>query len=242
MSQTVTALLQLREFILSGELSPGERLSELSLVDRLGVSRTPVRAALARLEEEGLIEAIPSGGYAVKAFSEIEIHDAIELRGTLEGLAARLAAERGVPASLLAELRRVLTRIDAVLAGDSIGEATFPDYVTLNEALHQLLIEASGSAVLARQLGRVAALPFASPSGFLMAQAALPEARTILTLAQEQHRAVIEAIEQREGTRAEAVMREHGRLARRNLDLALKSHDGLHLIRGGALIQRRRRA
>jgi GntR family transcriptional regulator of vanillate catabolism len=79
-SQTVSALLQLRDLILSGELAPGQRLQELAIVDRLGVSRTPVRAALVRLEEEGLVEAIPSGGYAVRAFSEQEVDEAIEKR------------------------------------------------------------------------------------------------------------------------------------------------------------------
>ena len=105
MSQTVTALLELRELILGGELSPGQRLSELAVVERLGVSRTPVRAALARLQEEGLVEAIPSGGYAVRAFSEQEVNEAIELRGVLEGLAARLAAEKGADVQALAALK-----------------------------------------------------------------------------------------------------------------------------------------
>ena len=95
-SQTVNALLKLREFILGGEIKAGERMSELLLVERLGVSRTPIRAALVRLEQEGLLRALPSGGFVVDAFNERDIHAAIEIRGTLEGLAARLAAERGV--------------------------------------------------------------------------------------------------------------------------------------------------
>ncbi len=81
--QTVKALLALRERILAGALRPGERISELSAVEQLGVSRTPVRAALARLEEEGLLETIPSGGYSVRSFSEADIFDAIEVRGVL---------------------------------------------------------------------------------------------------------------------------------------------------------------
>ena len=95
-SQTVRVQLRLRELILGGELKPGARIAELTLVERLNASRTPIRMALVRLQEEGLLEALPHGGYAVKDFSEADIHDAIELRGTLEGLCARLAAERGV--------------------------------------------------------------------------------------------------------------------------------------------------
>ena len=97
-SQTVRAQLALRDLILSGRLRPSERISELQAVETTGVSRTPVRMALVRLEEEGLLEAIPSGGFMVKAFTERDILDSIELRGALEGLAARFAAERGVSA------------------------------------------------------------------------------------------------------------------------------------------------
>ena len=112
-SQTVKAQLALRELILGGELRPGARIAELWLVERLSVSRTPVRLALVRLAEEGLLDALPSGGYGVKDFSESDIHDAIEVRGTIEGLAARFAAERGVSPVLITEARECLDRIDA---------------------------------------------------------------------------------------------------------------------------------
>ena len=92
------AQLALRDQILTGGLRPGERISELQAVETTGASRTPVRMALVRLEEEGLLEAIPSGGFMVKAFSERDILNSIEVRGTLEGLAARFAAERGTSA------------------------------------------------------------------------------------------------------------------------------------------------
>ncbi|HEV7456975.1 MAG TPA: GntR family transcriptional regulator [Roseococcus sp.] len=238
MSQTLSAQLRLRDLILSGELQPGERLSEPSVAERLGASRTPVRAALVRLAEEGLVKPIPSGGFAVNSFAEEEIHDAIELRGTLEGHAARLAAERGAPGGTLAEMRRLLVRMDEATT-PPISEDGFTDYVALNAHFHELLVEAAGSAVVARQIGRVVALPFASPSGFVLAQAALPASQRVLVVAQEHHRAVVEAIEHREAARAEALMREHARLARRNLELVLHDQDSLRLVRGGVLIRRR---
>ena len=92
-SVQLKAQLRLREMILAGDLPGGARIAELSIVEKLGFSRTPIRAALMRLEQEGLLDALPNGGYAVKTFSEREVSDAIELRGTLEGLSARLAAE-----------------------------------------------------------------------------------------------------------------------------------------------------
>src|ERR1700746_3004621 len=112
-SQTVKAQLALRDQILSGALRPGERISELQAVETTGASRTPVRMALVRLEEEGLLEAIPSGGFMVKAFSERDILDSIELRGTLEGLAARFAAERGASVRDLEPLRERLPQLHA---------------------------------------------------------------------------------------------------------------------------------
>src|SRR6478609_4383411 len=114
-SQAVKAQLRLRELILAGELPAGARIAELTLVEKLGVSRTPIRAALMRLEQEGLLETLPGGGYAMRTFSERDVSDAIELRGTLEGLAARIAAERGVATVVLAEARACLDEIDALL-------------------------------------------------------------------------------------------------------------------------------
>ena len=236
-SQTVRAQLALRNLILSGGLRSGERISELQAVETTGVSRTPVRMALVRLEEEGLLEAIPSGGFMVKAFSERDILDSIELRGTLEGLAARFAAERGVSARSLAPLKETLAELDELMRQDPIAVESFSIYVTLNARFHALLAELSGSAPVIRQIDRASALPFASPSGFVMAQSALPEAQQILIIGQEHHRVVIDAIENREGARAEAIMREHARLAVRNLRLALRNRTHLDLLPALALIK-----
>ena len=235
-SQTTRALLKLRELILSGELKAGDRLSELALVDRLGVSRTPVRAALMRLAEEGLVDSIPSGGFAVRAFTEADVFDAIEVRGTLEGLAARFAAERGVSASRLAALRAILKEIDELVGRPKLTSEAFGTYISLNGRFHALLTELADSPALARHIERAVAAPFASPNAFVMAQSLTPAARTVLIVAQEQHRAVVEAIEQREGARAEALMREHSKVAARNLR-GVGSLEAQRLVPGGSLIR-----
>jgi GntR family transcriptional regulator of vanillate catabolism len=227
-SQGVKAQLRLREMILAGELPGGARIAELTLVERLGVSRTPIRAALMRLEQEGLLEALPNGGYAVRTFSERDVADAIELRGTVEGLAARLAAERGVAPEVLDEARACLLAIDQLLERPALDDEAFTRYVDLNQRFHNLLSDMCGSPVLAREIERVVNLPFASPSGFVVVQANSPQARDMLVVAQDQHRQVLDAIEQREGARAEAIMREHSRLAQRNLREAVH---GPHLPR-----------
>ncbi len=227
-SAQVRALLQLRELILSGELAGGSRIAELAIVERLGVSRTPIRAALMRLEQEGLLQALPNGGYVVQTFSERDIADAIELRGTLEGLLARLAAERGAPGVVLAEARDCLDRIDAVLAAPALDDEGFSAYVALNSRFHSLVWEMADSPTITRQLEKVLSLPFASPSGFVVVQAHSSRARDMLVVAQDQHRQVLEAIERREGARAEAIMREHSRLAQRNLQDVLNGPARVH--------------
>jgi GntR family transcriptional regulator, vanillate catabolism transcriptional regulator len=231
----VRAQLQLREMILSGELQAGARIAELSLVERLGVSRTPIRSALMRLEQEGLMQALPHGGFAVRTFSEREVSEAIELRGMVEGLSARLAAERGAAPVVMSEARLVLQAIDGLLSAQALSEEDFSSYVHLNQKFHNLLGELSGSELLTREMERAASLPFASPSAFVVMQATSPKARDMLIVAQDQHWQVLEAIEQREGARAENLMREHSRLAQRNLRDAVRSPGaampGVQLIR-----------
>lgn len=225
-SQSVKAQLRLREMILAGDLAGGARIAELPLVEMLGVSRTPIRAALMRLEQEGLLHRLPGGGYAVRTFSETDVADAIELRGTMEGLAARLAAERGVEAGVMAETARCLDEIDAVLAPRSLDDEGFSAYVALNARFHHLLSRMVGSDVIVRELDRVKGLPFASPSAFVVVQTHSPAARDMLVVAQDQHRQVLDAITRREGARAEAIMREHSRITRRNLLAALQASQG----------------
>lgn len=237
-SQTAKAQLRLRELIVGGELAPGERVAELPLVERLGVSRTPVRSALVKLADEGLLEALPGGGFVVRAFTEAEVRDAIDIRGTMEGLAARLAAERGVSPALLAELREAMDAIDAVLAAPELSDDSFGGYVAHNARWHTLLAEAAGSEVVRRQVERAAALPFASPNGFVLARSTGARARDGLVVAQAQHRAVVQAIELREGARAEALMREHARVAHDNLREALASRPAMARVPGAALIRR----
>ena len=237
-SQSVKAQLRLREMILAGELPGGARIAELALVERLGVSRTPIRAALMRLEQEGLLAALPNGGYAVRTFSERDVSDAIELRGTVEGLLARVAGERGAAPVVLGEASEGLRQIDELLRAAALDDQAFSSYVVLNERFHALLGELSGSAVLTREMERLASLPFASPSAFVVVQANSPQARDMLVVAQDQHWQVLDAIERREGARAEAIMREHSRMAQRNLREAVRM-PGLDAMPGVRLIRRR---
>src|SRR5215831_7980147 len=114
-SQTTKATLGLRELVFSGEIAPGDRLPEVELAERLGVSRTPLRMALQTLAHEGLLEALSGGGFVVRAFSRSDVSDAIELRGVLEGTAARFAAERLADPGVVAPLVDAATALDEVV-------------------------------------------------------------------------------------------------------------------------------
>lgn len=237
-NQTVRALLALRELVLSGELAPGERVSELAMVERIGVSRTPLRTALVRLEGEGFVEALPSGGYAARQFSVEDVFAAIEIRGAMEGLAARFAAERRPSGEELAAIRDTQAQIDALLDNGQPDSSAFAEYAPLNERFHGQLAELSSSSVIKEQIEKANAHPFASAGGFIRIQTEMPEARRILILAQDHHHCVLDAISAGEAGRAETLMREHARLAHRYLLKALEDQRTLEQVPGVSMLRR----
>jgi len=233
-TQINRALLRLRELILSGEFSPGERVSELPLVDRLGVSRTPLRLALAALEHEGLLRGIAGGGYAVREFTLADIHDAIELRGALEGTAARFAAERGCRRRDVKALRTISGAIAALVP--LADYKSFELFIELNERFHARLLAAASSPMLERAIGSITSLPFASASAFVLTEAVLPESLQILQIAHYQHESLLDAVERREGARSEAIAREHAMLAMRNLEIVRRHSDVMERVPGASLV------
>jgi len=233
-SQMMRALLRLRELILSGEFEPGERMSELPLVERLGVSRTPLRLALATLEHEGLLRSLSGGGYAVRAFTQADMRDAVELRGVLEGTAARFAAERGATRREIRSLRTINAQIEPLLA--LADYESFEAYMDLNERFHARMLQIARSPLLDRALDGILSLPFGGVNAMVLTEAELPESRQILVIAHRHHQGLIEAIEARQGARAEALAREHARIALTNLEIVLRHREMLELVPGSSLI------
>ncbi|MGA9860132.1 MAG: GntR family transcriptional regulator [Solirubrobacteraceae bacterium] len=233
-TQITKAVLRLRELVFNGEFSPGERMSELPLVELLGVSRTPLRLALSQLEHEGLLRELPGGGYVVREFTQADVRDAIELRGVLEGTAARFAAERGASARDLAALRATNETIKKLVR--RADYESFERYLHLNEAFHARLLKMARSPLLIRAVEGVVSLPFAGPSAFVLAEAELPASRDILVVGYRHHVDLIEAIERRQGARAESLAREHARLALANLEIVVEHRDALERLPGAALI------
>ena len=236
-SQTLRALLQMREMLLRGEFRPGERIREIPLAARLKVSRTPLRLVFDRLEQEGLLAGRPTGGFVAAEFTVQDIHDGIEVRGMLEGTAARLAAERLQDPDELREARKCLAGIDRVLQQWTSGTDSLAKYISLNAQFHNLLLDLAKSPIVRRAVERAVALPFASPNAFILGHAQKKEGEEVVTISQMHHRAIIDAIAHREATRAEALAREHSRLARTSLEMVLRDKQLLTRVPGAALIR-----
>ena len=113
---------------------------------------------------------------------------------------------------------------------------SFADYMDANEGFHGAVLDLAKSAMLRRMLEQTNSLPFASPSAMVFPTSVLPKADDTLTVAQEHHRAILEAIGERQGARAESLAREHALLARRVLDVALSDQNALSRVPGGPLI------
>jgi GntR family transcriptional regulator, vanillate catabolism transcriptional regulator len=210
--------------VLRGEFKPGERIFEVPIAERLSVSRTPIRLALERLAQEGLLDPAGStGGFTVKEFTIRDIWDAIEARGVLEGSAARLATERLVDDCELDEIRRINHELDRIsrpyvlASGTAATSDVIIAYADLNVAFHAALVDLAKSSMLRWAVERIKSIPFATPRAVIM-----PQAAEGFTIAQEQHRAILDALANKEGARVEMLVREHARFARRNLELALR--------------------
>lgn len=136
----------LEEEILSGELKSGAALTELSLSERLGVSRTPVRGALQRLADEGLVDMLPNKGAVVVGVTERDLVDIYNIRMRLEGLAARDAAERMSDA----DKKRLSDSVD--LAEFYIGKNDVEHLKELDTEFHRIIYASSGNRMLSRML------------------------------------------------------------------------------------------
>ncbi len=127
----------IREAIISGELKPGERLMEVQLAEKMGVSRTPVREAIRKLELEGLVEMIPRKGAHVAEVSVKDIMDVLELRSTLDGLATELAAER-ITDDEIKELKHIYSQFVSYVEKDNL-----PGIVKKDVEFHDVIYRSS---------------------------------------------------------------------------------------------------
>lgn len=186
----------LRRAILQSEYAVGERLREAAIADDLGISRTPVREALRRLDADGLVEVRANRGAVVTRSIDRELSETYALRALLEGLGVSLAAQR-ITDTQLEGLRRLCEKMEQ--AADSGDHAGYP---VLNVEFHKAIVAASGSERLERQLGSLIQSSLVSS-----AYHRLP--REHITRSLNHHREIVAALEYRNPDWAEAIMRAH---------------------------------
>jgi DNA-binding GntR family transcriptional regulator len=189
---------QLRQDIVSGTIAHGEKLSEARLAQRFGVSRMPVREALKELEGAGFVTIERRRGTFVKRLSRHEILDLFEVREAVEGMAARLCANRAN--------NEIIALIDEAMAAlATVAEAGDTDgYTATDERLHELIVKGAGNdrltdhyRLLVQQLHR----------GLLSSIVTRREGRMERSLAE--HRAIVQAIRAHDADAAESAMRMH---------------------------------
>lgn len=194
------AYRSIRAWILEGTLVPGQELKESDLAGRIGVSRTPVRSALSRLETEGLVVYERYRRYEVVNLTAGEIDKIFEIRVELEGLATRRAATR-IGTEALAELSRLTDAMQA--AADVEGGPEIERFDALNTAFHEIVLKASDNRRLETMLSGLIDLPLAYLARY---QAQM---RAHLHRSCQHHREIIAALEKRNPAWAEAQMRAH---------------------------------
>ncbi len=196
------AYTAIRGMILSGQLAPGAQLSEEALADSCGVSRTPVRDALRRLESELFIRRSESQRSFVAEWSLDDLQDAFELRAMLEGQAARRAAER-ITALQLEQLRAHNRRIYEAVSAKQPDVGKFLEH---NKLFHKIILDAAGSQRLARMLGLLIEQP-------VVWRTAQNYGRDNLQRSHHEHEDLLAAFARSDGAWATAIMTAHIRRA-----------------------------
>lgn len=209
MSSGQQVLIELRKMIIAGEILGGTRLAEIPTAERLGVSRQPIRMAFKLLEQEGLLLKNPTRGYTVREISPKLIQDALEVRGVLEGLAAKKLAEKGLDLEQKNKLLQCIMNIEQLFLKSELADEDIETYHYYNMIFHNTIIQGSNNIAIAQALSKNNQLPMAS------AQAITYDKNHHLTELRRlyhghvQHCAIYHALLNRDSLRAESLMREH---------------------------------
>lgn len=189
----------IRENILNGEYAPGAHLKEGELVEKCGVSRTPVRDALRKLAMDRYVVTRRNQGVFVNQWTVEDIQDIFELRSILESIVAERAARR-ITDDQIEVLRSIHGRIQSML--DKKSAPKIEVFLTENSQFHQILIDTAGSRTLADTLAQIVQPP-------LIAQTARQYTRKELQQSNDHHRDIVLALDARDGAWAASVMKTH---------------------------------
>lgn len=201
-NNSLDAYAEIRARILSGTFRPRERLIEERLARELGMSRTPIRQALTRLEAEGLVTLIPNRGAIVCSYTVEDVIEIYDLRALLEGHAARRAASEITPGEVN-RLRQLVEEMEGfALERFASHEEAVRWFTTRNNEFHHLIHWASRNQRLVKLLSRTIQIPLVYRSFFGYAPREY-------ALSNYYHRKVLQALEQKDGDQAEVLMRAH---------------------------------
>jgi GntR family transcriptional regulator of vanillate catabolism len=202
-NRSLSVMDQIREAILDGSVSAGERINEVRFSRTLDVSRTPGRAALQALAGEGLLDYAPNRGFTVREFPLDAIVDAYEIRASLEGVAARFAAERGLSPEERTIIERSLVAGDRLLERGSFEPGDLTIYRGINGDFHDTLLSAARNRMLAEMIRICHHVPMSSSRNIVAFEHRYVRRR------HDDHHRIYEAVMAREPHRAEILMREH---------------------------------
>ena len=202
-TRSLSVMDRLREEILSGGHGAGRRLNEVHLSQALEVSRTPVRAALQALAGEGLLDYAPNRGFTVREFQLSEIIEAYDIRASLEGLAARFAAQRGLSAQRKAVIEKSLADGDKLLKRGAFRAGDLSAYRIINGNFHDAVLGSAQNRMLGEMIRICQHVPISSSRNIVAFHYHDVRRR------HDDHHRIYEAIASREAWRAETLMREH---------------------------------
>lgn len=202
-TRSLSVIATLRERILRGELQPDERLQEVALAENLQVSRTPIREALRSLAEEGLLIYEPNRGYRVRRFSLDHILKAFRLRMVLEGLSARLAAERPLTESATSSFITALTQGDELVKTVKSAAFDVDAWRTMNKAFHFAIHHHADNELLLQTARWSARIPVVIQGAFRWYH---PED---YQRSHDEHHRIFDAIKRAQPERADHLMQEH---------------------------------
>jgi len=202
-------VLQLRELIMAGEFAPGERIAEIPIAKRFGVSRTPVRLALGVLEKEGLVVARPRRGYVVRRVTITEITQALAVCGVLEGMACATIASEGLTVPTRLALELCLEEGEEIIARPSITEGDAMRWADMNARFHDAIVTAANNQPLIDVVAFNGRRPFVNTRSMFATTNTLALSLQRMHTAQAEHRSVLDALKHRDASRAEFLMREH---------------------------------
>lgn len=215
------AVTELRNLIIRGRLSVGERVTETSGANLLGLSRTPLREALGQLEREGLLEKLQIRGYKVRAISIEDVESAAALRGVVEGYAAGQLAAMGPNAKVTKAMQASIAMTEIVINAAELTVTEIGQYQEANTLFHNTIVEECQNTFVVGALEKVQQIPIVTPGSFVKLGGKTKRERLRLTVGHSQHIIIWDAILNRDAIRAENMMREHANAPLRYAELFL---------------------